>query len=121
MEITRISQLTILKNESHDPVETEGDPAVGRSAVLERLEKESEPLAGLLVREREQLEDPRLQSGIVDSHAPAAHLGAVQHDVVRPGPDPTRIGVQQRDVLVHGGRERVVQARKALLVLVVLE
>src|SRR5690606_27910744 len=51
----------ILAEEEHDePVEPERDARVGRRPVGERVEKEAELRAGLLLRELDPLEDGRL-------------------------------------------------------------
>src|SRR5881628_1651382 len=48
-------------------VESEGDAAVGRSAVAERLEQKSEALSRLLLPDAERAEHARLQLGAIDS------------------------------------------------------
>jgi len=48
----------------------------------------------------ESPEDPLLDVGAVDSDRSAAELGAVQHDVVRPGPHARGIGLEEVEVLL---------------------
>ena len=50
-----------------------------------------------------------------------AQLTAVEDDIVRLGAHLSRIGVQQRDILVHRRSERVVLGDQAVLLLAVLE
>ena len=65
--------------------------------------------------EREQLEDLRLQRGVVDSEAAAADLERRSARCRRPSPAPGPARVSSRcDVLVQRRRERMVHAHEAL-------
>ena len=78
------SRIESLPDEQHaDAVPAERDAAVRRRAVLERLEQEAELVLRLLRRDAEQVEDPALHVGAVDTDAAAADLVAVADDVVR--------------------------------------
>ena len=58
----------LLAGHEHDkPIQARCDPAVRRRPVLERLEQESESTLGLLLRETDNIEDPPLQSRVVNS------------------------------------------------------
>src|SRR5712691_9903566 len=65
-----------------DPVQAEGDAAVRRRAVLQRLEQKSELLLRFLGPDRKRAEYLGLNFLAVDAHRAAADLRAVQHHVV---------------------------------------
>ena len=69
-------------HERDDAIEAEGDAAVRRRAVLERVEEEAEPRPRVLVRDAEQAEHVPLHVGPVNPDAAAGDLGAVQRQVV---------------------------------------
>src|SRR5262249_27813919 len=72
--------------QQHDhPVPAEGDAAVRRRAVLERVEQEAELGAGLLGGQADHVEHRLLYRGGVDTDRAATDLVAVAHDVVRVG------------------------------------
>ena len=52
------------------------------SAVLKGVDQEAEAVVGVLMTEAEDLEHTLLYLGIVDTDGTAAHLGAVEHEVV---------------------------------------
>jgi hypothetical protein len=91
---------------------TERDPAVRRRAAPERVQQMLEP-ADLVVVEPEDLpEDELLHARVVHAHAPAADLDAVEDEVVvLPAHAVDLSRVQERDVLRHRRRERVVRRR----------
>ena len=60
---------------------------MGRSAVLEGVEQETELLPGLLRSDIQKLEDPALNILAVYSDTPTADLGAIEDQVVGPGAD----------------------------------
>src|SRR4051794_98648 len=102
------------RQQRHDPVEPEGDTAVRRRAVAERLEQEAEALARLVGSDPDRVEDLLLHLARVDTDRPSAELPSVHHDVVGAAPPRARVGVE-----VAGGRgERVVERVPAALVLV---
>ena len=87
-----------------DPVEPEGDPAVRRGTVAQRVEQEAEPRLRLLLVDPDQLEDALLDVGAVVTDRPAADLVAVEDEVVgareqRPG----IVEVGRRGGLAGGG------------------
>ena len=92
-----------------------------RCAVGECSNQVTELLLGLLLGKAEGLEHLGLQLGIVDTNGAAAQLTAVEDNVVRLGTNLGRIGVQQRNILVHRCGERMVHGYEAVLLLAVLE
>src|SRR5699024_5421206 len=91
-----------------DAIPAEGDAAVWRGAVGERLEEEAELLLRLLLRDPHHAEDPFLDVLAVDTDRSPADLVAVADDVVgvrqrRPG-----VGVERVEVLRPGRGEGVV-------------
>src|SRR3954465_538380 len=72
----------LASQQSDDAIEAEGDPAVWRRAVVERLEQEPEALPGLVLRQADRVEDLLLDLGRVDTNEAAADLGPAQHDGV---------------------------------------
>jgi hypothetical protein len=99
-ERDHVAQRLLPRHQHHEPVEAERDPAVRRRAVAQRLEEEAEAVLGFLVRQRQQLEDLRLQLGVMDPQAAAADLDAVQHDVIGLGAHLRRQRVELWHVLV---------------------
>src|SRR4029078_9425064 len=72
--------------EQHDhPVPAEGDTAVRRRGVLERVEKKADLGGALLGGQPDHVEPRLLHRGGVDTDRAAAYLVAVAHDVVRVG------------------------------------
>ena len=83
--------------EDHDDaVEAEGDAAVWRRAVLERVEEEAEARLGFFVGHAEGAEDFRLHVLAVDTDGAGAELGAVEDDVVGEGADGALVVDQAR-------------------------
>ena len=91
--------------EDHDDaVEAEGDAAVRRCAVLERVEEEAEAGLGFFVRHTQRAEDLGLDVLAMDTDGAGAELGAVEDDVVGEGADGALV-VDQRaglDVFLVG-------------------
>ena len=114
-----VADLVHAGHHRHHAVEAEGDAAVRRSAVRERIEQEAELGARLLVADSERLELLRLHLRAVDPHGAAADLPAVQRDVVGLREHLAGIGVHERHVLVLRARERMVRRQPALAFLVV--
>ena len=83
-------------------------PPCGGAPLRRALEQEAELLLGLLGRQAQQGEDLGLDHRVVAADRAAAGLLAVDHQVVRLGPDLGRVGVEQRQVLGQRHRERVV-------------
>ena len=77
-----------------DPVPAEGDAAVRRRAVLERLQQEAELVPGLLLGDAEHLEHPLLHVRAVNTDGAATDLVAVADDVVGPGQRVVRVLVE---------------------------
>ena len=69
-----------------DRFETEGDSPVGRRAVFQGVEQEAELGTGFFFGKPEGFKDHLLYPVLVDADAAAADLGAVQDEVVGPGP-----------------------------------
>src|SRR5712671_1202298 len=74
-----------------DPVQAEGDAAVRRRAVLQRLEQKSELLLRFLGSDRKRAEYLGLDFLAMDAHRAPADLRAVQHHVVGLGERRARI------------------------------
>ena len=92
-----------------------------RCAVRERSDQVAKLLLGLLLGEAECLEHLGLKLGIVDTDRTAAQLAAVQDNVVSLGAYLGRVGVEQRNILVHRRGERMVHRNETVLLLAVLE
>src|SRR5215475_7214776 len=110
-----------LREEHHGPVESDGDSAVRRRAVTERVQEEAEFFARLFFAHSERLEDSRLYVRAVDSDRAAAQLGAVEDQVVGLGAHRTRIAFELVQVIVDRRGERVVHRVPSLVVFVVFE
>src|SRR5699024_12680965 len=82
------------REQRHDAVPAEGDAAVRRGAVLERLQQEAELLLRLLLVDAHQAEDALLDGLVMDADGAAADLIAVADDVVRVGQRGPGIGVE---------------------------
>ena len=74
-----------------DAIEAEGDAAVRRRAVLERVEEEAEALAGFLFTDAERREDLLLHIFAMDADGAGAKFQAVHRQVVAVGADRGRI------------------------------
>src|SRR5205823_2558297 len=81
-------------HERDHAVESERDPAVGRGAVAEGVEQEAEPLARLVGRYPERVEDALLNLAAVDTDRASPELPTVKHDVVRAAPPGRRISIE---------------------------
>src|SRR5437879_10047442 len=73
--------------EHHYAVDAEGDAAMRRSAVCQRVEEEAEAVAKLFFREAKRFEEALLDVLAMDSDAAGAELVAVQDEVVAFGAD----------------------------------
>ena len=78
-----VAQRRRARGDRADAVEPQGDAAVRRRAVPERVEEESEALAPLLGRDPEHAEDALLEVVAVDADRARAELPPVDDDVVR--------------------------------------
>src|SRR5204863_4052256 len=107
--------------ECRDAVEAEGDPAVGRCAVLQRIHEEAESQSSLIIRDPQQLEDEPLQRLIVYPDAAAADLAAVEHEIVGACACAPLIGFQQMPIALERSGERMMHELVALLLLEPLE
>src|SRR5690606_28830738 len=93
--------------QQHDhAVEPPGDAAVGRHAVGERVEEEPEAPPGLLRPDADGGEHALLYVLPVDAQRSAAHLVAVQDEVVGVGAHGPRVGLEEVEVLVVRPGER---------------
>ena len=61
----------------HEPVQPEGEAAVGRGAVAEGVDHKAEPVLDLLFRKAEGLKHPLLHLLVVDPDGAGTQLGAV--------------------------------------------
>src|SRR5206468_11336281 len=105
----------------HEPVHAEGDAAVRRGTVAQRLEQKPELLLRLLLPDAERPEDLRLHDRIVEPDGAAPDLDPVEHEIVPVALHLTRVGIDEPDVVVVGAREGVVRRNPTLRVVVVLE
>src|SRR5690606_6938343 len=96
------------REERDDPVPAEGDAAVRRGAVGERVEQEAELLPRLLLADAHDGEDPLLDVPAVDTDGSAADLVAVAHDVVGVCERVARVLLEAVDPLGGRGGEGVV-------------
>src|SRR5690348_1103738 len=76
------AQAVSASQDHYDSVEAEGNSAVWRRAVFERLEEESEAGAGFFVAHPQRLENLRLNILTMDTNRTRAEFGAIQHDVI---------------------------------------
>ncbi len=104
-----------------DAVQAEGDAAMRRGAVLQRVEQEAELGAGLVGADLERGEHLALHFGAVDAHRAAADLPAVEHHVVGLGDALLGGRVHQFFMAVLRRGEGVMHGGPALVVLVELE
>ena len=101
-------------------VETKGDAAVRGGAKGERLEQVTEAALDHIGGNLEHfLENFLLQCGLVDADRASAELHAVQDHVIMLTAHRLRIAVEQRRVLNHRRRERVVRGDVTLPLLIV--
>ena len=77
---------------------------MGRRPVFQGLQQKAEFFLCFLRADVQGLKDLLLDIPAVDADAAAADLGAVQHQVIGPGPDLPRIGLQEGDILLLGAR-----------------
>ena len=80
-----VADVVAAGEEHHQPVDAQGDPAVRRGDKLKRVQQEPETLAGQRLVDAQQAEYLLLKLRVVDTNGAAAGLGAVDHQVVRPG------------------------------------
>ena len=116
-----LADVRLARQQHDDSVESRRDAAVGRGAVLEGLQQESEALLGLLVRDAKDFEYLALHLAAMDPDAPRTELVPVHHHVVGLRADLARVGLEQLDVIVMGHAERVVLGLPAALFLVPVE
>ena len=105
----RLADALQAAEEHHHPVDPQGDPPVGRRAVLQGVQQEPEPVPGRLLVDAQQPEDLLLLLLVVDSDGAAAGLRAVDHQVVGLGAGASRFIFEQIEILGPRRRERVVQ------------
>src|SRR3546814_5129313 len=98
-----------------DAVDAEGDAAVRRRAVPERVEQEAELGLGLLRADAQQLEHRALHRRAMDADRAAADLVAVEHHVVATADRGPGIRAQVRLVVDRRRGERVVDRKSPRL------
>ena len=81
-ECDEVADALLSAEEGAETVKAECDASVRRSTVLESVDQEAEAVVRILMAEAEDLEHTLLYPGIVDTDGAAAHLGAVEHEVV---------------------------------------
>ena len=108
-------------HQRHDAVQAEGQAAVRRRAVLQRVEQEAELELRFLGRDLEGIEHLLLHVGAMDTDRAAPHLPAIEHHVVTLGDALVRVGHHPVLMPVLGRGERVVGGGVALGLVVELE
>jgi ferredoxin len=103
-----------LGHQRDEAVQAEGQAAVRRRAVLQRVEQEAELDLRVFRRNLQRLEHLALHLGAVDPHRAAAQLPAVEHHVVGLGDAGTGVGVHQVLVAILGRGEGVVHGVPAV-------
>ena len=88
-----------------DAVETEGDAAVRRAAVAQRLQQETEAALRIFFRNAQQFEYDLLHFRAVDTDRAAADFGAVEHHVIGPRQGIGRIGLERFGVTEANWRD----------------
>ena len=88
-----------------------------RNAVLEGLQQEAELIVRPLRRKAQDLEHLGLHVALMDTDRAAAHLHAVEYDIVSLGAHPARVGVNILQILVHGHGEGMVHGHEAAFLL----
>ena len=105
----------------HQAVEPEGHAPVGRRPEFQGLQEKAEFFVRFRCGDFEGLKNRLLDIPAVDPDAAPADLGAVEHQVVSPGPDLPRVGGQQGDVFLLGRGKGVVHGGKAVRLGVILQ
>ena len=111
----------LARQEHHDPVEAEGDPAVRRGAVLQRLQEKAKPVLRLLPADFENVENPLLDLSVVDPDRSAADLVSVQDDIIGVRPGLLRRSFQERDIFRLGRGKRMMDGGQPFFFVVVIE
>ena len=75
-----VAERVRVRQQHHDAVQPEGEPAVRRGAGAEPLQQEAEPLLRDLLADAKQPEDPALQCRDRRCGGSPAQLGAVEHE-----------------------------------------
>ncbi len=77
-----LADVVLTRQDRHQPVDSHGEPAVGRRAEGERREEEAKAAVSLGRGDPERGKDPLLQLGLVDPDRTRAQLPAVEDQVV---------------------------------------
>src|SRR4029077_16169685 len=99
----------------------EGDAAVGRRAVFERFEKESETRFGFFFCHPEGVKNLALNVLAVNTDGTGAEFGAVEDNVVGQGANHSGVGLELVHIFFVRRCEGVMSGGPALLLLVVFE
>ena len=96
-----LAEVVLARQDGHEPVDADGEPAVRGGAVAERAQQEPEAGLGLLGADAQGGEDAALDVLAVDTDRPRAELRAVEHEVIglgaHPGGVASRAGRGRRD------------------------
>ena len=109
------------RQQHHEPVQAQGQAAMGRGAVAEGIEQEAELGARFGLADAQGPEHAALGFGVMDADAAAAHLVAVEHQVVGHGPAGARVRIQQGHVLGMRAGKGMVAGHEALIFLAPLQ
>ncbi len=96
-----------------------GDPSVGRSSKTKGLQEKSKAGPDFVRRKTKDAEDRLLDLGLVDSDGAGPKLHPIDHQVIRAGPNLSRILLQKRQVLLKGSGKGVMLRIPALGFLVI--
>src|SRR3954452_24162493 len=120
-ESDHVAKIRLAREHHRHPVDTERYPPVRRRAHRECVEEETELRALILGAHREQVEDLRLDVGLVDPERPASELVPVHDQVIRICGCVTRIFGERLLPVVRRACERVVDGGPATFLLVPFE
>ena len=111
-----------LARENHDhAVEPQGDTAVRRSPVFERVQEEPEASAGLVVAHAERGEDFGLDVAAMNTYGAGAEFDAVEHEIVRFRAATGWVGGQFFDVFVLHASERMMSGNPPFVLAIPFE
>src|SRR5579862_922574 len=102
------------REQRRDAVKAQSDATVRRRPIRQRIEKEAEAIAPLLLAEAQHLEHAVLQLLLVNSNAARAEFNAVQHEVIafRTHGQAHFVGrvLELGNILLHDAREGMLRA-----------
>lgn len=85
--------------EAHKAVKSVGKTSMWGRTILEGIHEEAELCLCLFGRKAENVENLRLQHGIVDTNGSASHFNTIAHHVIGIGTNAGGVSVKKRDIL----------------------